>query len=114
MKWEIALRELEPEWLQFYGELDRWRRIDTFAGANGICFVCPLCFLENKRSRPGVHSVICWDPSVPQAMHPNPGRWRLVGTSFDDLSLVAGSSSVLLTMGCKAHFYVQNGRVREA
>lgn len=78
--------------------------------ADGIQFLCPKCFIENKGSY-GTHSVRCWSPKIPQTFDPKPGRWNLVGTGFQDLSLVAGSSSVLLTSGCMAHFLITNGEV---
>jgi hypothetical protein len=55
--------------------------------------------------------VLCWQPHVPQTIHPIPGRWRFVGTGYDDLSLVAGSSSIALKSGCKAHFFVRDGNI---
>ena len=87
-------------------------RTDTIQEAFGIEFLCPVCFVENK-GRIGTHHVICWSPSVPQKFPPIPGRWRLVGNGFHDLSLVAGSSSVLLPTegGCKAHFHVTDGKI---
>lgn len=76
-------------------------------------FVCPKCFAANDHKRPGVHSIICWDPSVPQTVFPNPGRWELVGDSFENLTLRAGSSSILLTgPGCQAHFFITNGEIQ--
>jgi len=48
---------------------------------------------------------------VPQTWPPVPGRWEMLGTGLADLTLVASSSSVLLTEGCRAHFYVQGGQI---
>jgi hypothetical protein len=71
----------------------------------------------------GVHGVICWQPHVPQTMPPVPGRWKFMGTGYNDLTLVAGSSSILLTCTCKpkpgeppckcckAHFFIKNGNI---
>jgi hypothetical protein len=55
--------------------------------------------------------VLCWRPRVPQTWPPVPGRWEMLGTGLADLTLVASSSSVLLTEGCRAHFYVQGGQI---
>jgi hypothetical protein len=44
-------------------------------------------------------------------MSPTPGRWDFQGTGLQDLTLVAGSSSVLLTGGCRAHFFVRDGEI---
>jgi hypothetical protein len=90
---------------------DHFQDVDTLAEADGIMFVCPKCFKENDSKRPGVHSIICWSPSVPQTTGPVPGRWKMSGTGYDDLSLTAQSSSVLLTSGCRAHFFINNGEI---
>ena len=83
----------------------------ALADCDGIMFLCPKCFAENGGPR-GTHVVICWRPRVPPDVDPKPGRWEIVGSSFDDLSLVAGSSSVLLRGGCNAHFFIEKGAVR--
>lgn len=62
-------------------------------------------------SSKGVHSVICWKPSVSQTVKPTPGRWHILGSGFADLTLQSGSSSVLITDGCRAHFYITNGNI---
>ena len=91
--------------------------VDSIAEADGIIFLCPKCFAHNGGSV-GTHSVICWNPSVPQTTSPKPGRWNLVGTGYHDLSLVVGSSSVLLNGRCWEgaggegwHGFVTNGEV---
>lgn len=83
-------------------------KVDSIAEADGVIFLCPKCFVENK-GPVGTHSVLCWSPKVPPTLNPKPGRWNLVGTGLHDLSLVAGSSSVLLTAGCRWHGFVRNG-----
>ena len=89
------------------------QRCTDIADAEGVSFLCPTCFESNGGSV-GTHGIICWSPNVPQTFAPTPGRWELVGTSMDDLSLVAGSSSVALTGdGCKAHFFVTNGSIAD-
>ena len=108
----MNLRELEGNFL--FCEDDRsFRTVDSIGAANGVMFKCPVCFIENGGPQ-GTHHVICWSPEVPQTVRPKPGRWQLIGTSIDDLSLVAGSSSVALQGGCAAHFFVENGQIRMA
>jgi hypothetical protein len=85
--------------------------VDAIAEADGVRMLCPKCFDDPPVGPVGTHSVICWSPKISQDHDPKPGRWNLVGTSIDDLSLVTGSSSVLLQGGCNAHFLVQHGRV---
>ena len=84
--------------------------VETLAEADGVKFLCPKCFAENGGAV-GVHSIICWSPEVPQDTFPTPGRWSMQGASLTDLTLVAGPSSVLLTGGCQAHFFVRNGQI---
>lgn len=84
--------------------------VATLEEADGVQFLCPKCFAANN-GPVGTHSVICWRPRVPPDVLPNPGRWEFQGTGLGDLTLVAGSSSILLTAGCKAHFFVRNGGI---
>ena len=114
----MNLVDLDPEFIRL--ERDEvatikigsatFSRVASIAEADGIFFLCPKCF-ETKGGPIGTHRVICWRPQVPQTIHPVPGRWEFQGTGFADLSLVAGSSSVLLTSGCMAHFFVRSGRI---
>jgi hypothetical protein len=83
----------------------------SFADADGVFFLCPKCFLANHGDV-GTHSVMCWRPRVPADVAPKPGRWEFQGTGLHDLTLVAGSSSILLTgPGCGAHFFIRNGAI---
>lgn len=86
--------------------------LDTdLVSAEGVIFLCPKCHATNG-GPVGTHSVICWRPCVPQTEDPKPGRWEFEGTGLADLTLVAGSSSVLLTgEGCHAHFFVRAGEI---
>jgi hypothetical protein len=105
----MKLTELEPKFLKRESDA-LFAQVETLAEADGIRFLCPKCWTANK-GPVGTHSVICWASSVPQTTNPTPGRWNLVGTGFNDLSLVAGSSSILLTVGCMWHGFIQNGEV---
>lgn len=108
----MKLIDLEPEFLKRTDDT-HWHRVDALAEADGIIFVCPKCFAANGKQRPGIHSVICWQPHVPQTTSPKPGRWSFKGTGVADLTLVAGSSSIHLTgPGCGAHFFIENGEIR--
>jgi hypothetical protein len=86
--------------------------VATLAEADGLSFLCPKCFAEN-RGPVGTHTVICWfEGKVPDDAVPGPGRWNPVGTGLDDLSFVPGkrSPSVLLTGdGCAWHGFVTAG-----
>lgn len=103
----MRLSLLEARFIKYLSDRE-YLRVDTIAEATGVQFLCPKCFQANKGPI-GTHMVICWDPSVPQSMGPRPGRWKLVGTSLEDLTLIAGSSSILLSGPCAWHGYVTRG-----
>ena len=91
----MRLTDLSPKFLKRLDDKS-WRHdIEKVEDADGLEFLCPACFRKNG-GIVGTHAVICWSPSVPQTTFPTPGRWTMVGTGFHDLSLVAGSSSVLI------------------
>lgn len=105
----LKLIELEPKFVTRKDD-NHYQPHDDISKADGIWFLCPKCFRELGGSI-GCHMVMCWCPSVPQTTLPTPGRWNLQGTGYLNLTLVAGSSSVLLISGCKAHFLVKNGEI---
>src|SRR5229473_7713335 len=105
----MRLRDLDAKFLK-REDSHHFRFVATITEADGVKFLCPKCFAVNG-GPVGTHAVICWAPSVPQDTNPTPGRWELVGTDIDNLTLRAGSSSVLLKGGCGAHFFVQNGAI---
>lgn len=111
---EMKLTELEPQFLRYEKRPDGefLVKVDTIAEATGIIFFCPKCWKSNGGPG-GTHSVICWTPAVPPEVNPKPGRWSFVGTGLHDLSLVAGSSSILLTAGCRWHGFIRLGEVTE-
>ena len=110
----VSLRALEARFVRFSGA--GYQVEPTIESADGISFVCPLCWLALKDSNydpnvgvRGVHSVLCWRPRVPADVSPGPGRWDFQGTGLNDVTLVAGSSSIHLLSGCCWHGYVRNG-----
>lgn len=106
----MRLLDLEPQFLKHENSRS-FLHVDNIYAADGVMFVCPSCF-RKKGGRIGVHSVICWSPSVSQDTKPAPGRWEMRGTGYEDLSLVAGSSSVHVG-GCGAHFLIVNGEIKD-
>jgi hypothetical protein len=85
--------------------------VETLAEAQGIIFLCPLCYAQNH-GPVATHSVICWfaDRGVPADAEPLPGRWRPSGTGIDDLTFVGPDAvSVQLLSGCNWHGFVSNG-----
>lgn len=106
----MKLLDLSPQFVKRIDDTHFRTDVVAIADADGLLFLCPKCMVE-KPDGVGVHSIMCWAPHVPQSTQPTPGRWNLVGTGHGDLSLVAGSSSVALTGGCGAHFFVRDGRI---
>jgi hypothetical protein len=106
----MRLLDLEPQFLKIV-DATHYQDVDTLQESDGIIFICPQCVV-NKGGLVGSHSIICWRPQVSQEHTPIPGRWEFHGTSYHDLTLVAGSSSVLLNgPGCGAHFFVRSGLI---
>lgn len=105
----MKLIDLDAKFLK-RDDSHHFRFVDMLAEADGLEFLCPKCFVTNA-GPVGTHAVICWSPSVPQDTSPTPGRWEMHGSCLADLTLVAGSSSVLLHGGCNAHFFVRNGEI---
>ena len=110
----MRLTDLEPQFLRYEpadaSGSEHYQHVDAIAEADGVMFECPTCFLA-RGGPSGTHSIICWRPRVPPHVDPKPGRWEFLGTCYDDLTLFAGSSSVALTSGCRAHFFVRAGEV---
>ncbi len=112
----MKLTELEAEFIRYErdGLHTYLPHVDTLAEAQGIIFLCPKCWAQNHGPR-GTHSVICWSRSrgVPDFADPKPGRWRMDGSSLEDLTLNAeapgGARSVQLLGGCNWHGFVDNG-----
>jgi hypothetical protein len=116
----VRLTDLKPHFLRYAPEGDRtiWRTVLTLAEAQGLSFLCPLCWRANGNTSVGTHSICCWSSSrgVPDDATPGPGRWRMTGTGFDDLTLseeVGKSRSILLTTGCGWHGFITAGEVHE-
>lgn len=106
----MKLLELHPHFLKII-DVKTYKLIDNIKEADGIQFLCPKCFIENDGII-GTHSIICWTiGKVPDDLDPKPGRWNLIGTCYNDLSLQAGSSSVALLGGCNAHFFIRDGNI---
>lgn len=139
----MRLTDLQPQFLRHEvrmetyqvvdGDPDTWRErgcpthdvtgprmympmVDKIEEAQGVEFLCPKCFAANG-GPVGTHIVVCWSRSrgVPDDASPGPGRWMLVGTSYEDLTLdgdpPGNARSVQLTAGCGAHFHVTAGEV---
>lgn len=111
----MKLTDLEPHFLTIESE-KRDRYTDELSEADGIIFLCPICFITNNGSV-GTHSIICWfnGRNIPVEKVPGPGRWNPSGTGYTDLTFVPpGATSILCKGGCNAHFFIENGEIRNA
>lgn len=115
----ISLRLLRPSFRRYEVRKDGriyFVKVDTIGEAHGVEFLCPKCFRKNV-GPVGTHLVVCWSRAAgtPEEATPGPGRWRLEGTSLEDLTLGTDegckSNSVKLTGGCEWHGHVKNGEV---
>lgn len=132
----MRLTELHPQFIRYEMHVESWTRrkadgsteqvtgprvyipyVNSIAEAQGIMFLCPKCFAQNG-GPVGTHMVICWSRSrgVPNSAEPGPGRWKLEGIGYSDLTLSADppntAHSVLLTTGCRWHGFITDGEVR--
>lgn len=88
--------------------------VETLADADGIMFLCPKSFAENK-GPVGTHSVLVFfeGSRVPldckdlgRDSHGNPARWKASGTGLHDLTL---TPSILEGGSDCWHGFVTNG-----
>lgn len=102
----MKISDLEPVFLRLEdlnSQNSTMYHTDDLSISHGVLFWCPVC-----RDSPKGHYVLCWDPSVPPIHSPGPGRWKMTGAGFNDLSL---APSVQLHTACRAHFFVRNGEI---
>lgn len=106
----MKLVDLKPRFLRAPSERTR-ETVGGIEDAHGVQFQCPKCLSTDG------HFIICWSRAAPAAMRPGPGRWILIGTSLEDLTLNAypgTTRSVALIGGCAWHGYITNGEVTDA
>ena len=82
----MRLRDLDAVLVRSDGPL-MYRNVGTLAEAQGVLFLCPLC-RARLGTDVGCHSVLVWFdvPGLDPAWEPTP-RWKVSGTSLDDLTL---------------------------
>ena len=120
----MSLTELEAYFVGEYNDVApnghvTLRRLDSVEGAQGVQFLCPKCFKENKGPI-GTHSILCWflNPrnalNVPDEADPKPGRWIFEGEKLEELSFVGpAAASILLTSGCGWHGFIRSGKTSD-
>lgn len=102
----MRLIELEPTFIRFEGLDSFWRDVE-FSVADGISFLCPLCYVANN-GIVGTHSIIVLFTRCNPAIMPTWHRWDMNGSKFDDLTI---SPSIRITVGCNWHGFIRNGEI---
>ena len=104
----MRLEDLEGEFIRLVpeGPQTSFEVVPSLAKADGVSFLCPLCYARNGGSR-GTHSVLCWfdNRSLPAHLLPRP-RWLATGRDLETLTL---SPSVHLAGTCEWHGWVRSG-----
>ena len=115
----MKLTDLEPQFLRLVppapGHGTTWLEVSAVIDAHGLTFVCPVCYLAHGGVA-GAHHILCWfeNRHDPLADRIGPPKWRVAGTGYADLSFTSLKfNSVRMLGGCKAHFHITNGVVRD-
>jgi hypothetical protein len=106
----MKLIELDPEFLKIDSN-GHYVYTPTLAYAQGLKFLCPLCFQKNKGTV-GTHVVVIWfrNHGVPDDTRPLPGRWCVSGIDMNDLTITPSINLENATKtGCQWHGFVTNG-----
>jgi hypothetical protein len=91
-----------------------YHHVDTLAEAQGIMFLCPICFVKNAGSI-GTH--LCQvtfsgrgvlDHQGCHGTEDKPTRWEVSGSGYEDLTT---KPSIQLLGGCNWHGFITNGEV---
>lgn len=110
-----SLIELEAEFIIYTGE-QKMRRVDTLEAAQGLLFLCPLCYTNNN-GPVRTHSVIISfagrgvpDDQGSRNSEGKPSRWNVIGgTGINDLQL--SPSIHLKGEGCGWHGHIGHSGV---
>jgi hypothetical protein len=98
---KLKLPDLDPRFIKQVSAL-RYKHSDDIAAADGMMLLCPACFWSNNGN--GAHAMTIW-------LLPRPRCWGFEGSGYADLSIAAGSASVTIIGGCRAHFSIKRGKV---
>lgn len=106
-----SLRELEATFIKRATDPDGWLEVDTSVDADGVFFLCPVCFHRNNGPI-GTHSMLCWFVGrVPSDLAPGPGRWvPNANPTIDNLTFI-GPSSKSIACGAHWHGFIRDGQV---
>lgn len=110
-------RPLEDGTIQWGGfPVDTFLPVDCIGEADGINFLCPLCYQRN-RGEIGTHLIhIHFEGrGSPDHLGVNSegrtSRWHVKGNDFHDLTL---SPSIHVKSGCGWHGFVTHGQIKNA
>lgn len=104
----------EIQWGGF--PVDLLIHVHTLSDADGIQFLCPLCFLKNNGPI-GTHEVHVYfhgrgaPPHIGLNSEGKTARWEVMGNDFLDLTL---SPSIWIKSGCQWHGYIRHGVAENA
>lgn len=109
----MKLSELEPQFVRYEGPSISHHGI-PLTGAQGIDFLCPVCFAANN-GPVGTHHVevtfVGRGATDEQGSHNKEGkptRWNVSGSGFENLTT---TPSIKLEGGCAWHGYITNGEI---
>lgn len=110
----MKLRDLQPHFVRYATRDDGEYSVPTLTSvdAQGIVFLCPLCF-ERNGGPMGTHSIAVTfegrgaaDNQGSTGTDGKPTRWSVEGLGFDDLTL---KPSIQVVGGCGWHGFVKDG-----
>ena len=101
--------ELEGQLLKLQ-EDGALKHVNVIGHADGVRFLCPKCFRENK-GPVGTHSVVLFFSNCPRAKElMGHSGWNAAGNDLSDLTFTGpGAASVLIKGGCNWHGFVKSG-----
>lgn len=115
----MKLTDLEPQFIRYEtSDHEYLRHVDTLTEAQGIQFLCPVCFVKNSGPI-GTHAIEVSFSGRGVADHQGshnregkPSRWSVNGTGYDNLST---QPSILIDPALPAcagwHGFITNGEV---
>lgn len=99
---KLKLADLDPHFLKAVSRLD-YECTDDIAEADALQLRCPACHWAGHRTgNDHAHAIILWR---------DPASWRFAGQGYRDVSLMAGRTLVTMVGGCRARFYLRDGKV---
>jgi hypothetical protein len=104
----IPLEQLEAKFL-IVKTTHHYHETDDFTQAQGIKFLCPLCYRRNNGPE-GTHTIQVFfaERNVPASLVPRSGGWKATGSGYHDLTITP--SIAVRCSDCEWHGFVTNGK----